>query len=52
MPNFNLLNNESVDGGRTMYIDSTGRIHLYCLHNNRTWMSYAYSDVAGIAAGD
>ena len=52
MPNFNLLNNESVDGGRTMYIDSTGRIHLYCLHNNRTYMSYAYSDVAGIAAGD
>jgi hypothetical protein len=52
MPNFNVVAQEATDGGRTMYIDGAGRIHLYCLHNNRDYLSYGYCDIAGIAAAD
>ena len=52
MPNFNVVSQEATDGGRTMYIDGAGRIHLYCLSDNRDYLSYGYCDIAGIAAAD
>ena len=41
--------NKMTGGGKTMFVDSSGRIHVYALQNAYNFVSYAYSDLAGLS---
>lgn len=48
---YNIASNEITGGGKTMFIDDSGRIHLYVLEKDYDFLTYAYSDVTGIGTG-